>query len=95
MATGCIPRQAGPICSPSIAAPAIWRRAWAPISSPPSRSRRGQPPEKGLLVNRDDLTADYVKAVVRNGKGAMPRQTKVDITDAELDKVAAFLGKGK
>ena len=55
----------------------------------------GQPPEKGLLVNRDDLTADYVKAVVRNGKLAMPRQTRVDITDAELDKVAAFLGKGK
>jgi mono/diheme cytochrome c family protein len=55
----------------------------------------GRPPEQGLLTNRDDLAADYVKAVVRNGKGAMPRQTRVDITDAELDKVAAFLGKGK
>jgi mono/diheme cytochrome c family protein len=49
----------------------------------------------GLLAERTDLTADYVKLVVRNGKGAMPRQTKVDITDAELDKVAAYLGKGK
>jgi len=49
----------------------------------------------GLLADRKDLTADYVKAVVRNGKGAMPRQTRVDITDAELDKVAAYLGKGK
>lgn len=55
----------------------------------------GKPPEKGLLANRDDLTADYVKSVVRMGKGAMPRQTRVDITDAELDKVAAYLGKGK
>lgn len=53
----------------------------------------GNPPEKGLLSNRDDLTADYVKAVVRMGKGAMPQQTKVDLTDAELDAVAKYLGK--
>lgn len=53
----------------------------------------GEPPEKGLLMNRTDLTADYVKSVVRQGKMAMPRQTKVDITDAELDAVAAFLAK--
>ena len=55
----------------------------------------GNPPEKGLLANRDDLTADYVKTVVRMGKNAMPRQTRVDVTDAELEKIAAFLGKGK
>jgi len=55
----------------------------------------GQTPDKGLLANRDDLTTDYVKAVVRSGKGAMPRQTRVDITDPELEKVAAWLGKGK
>lgn len=48
-----------------------------------------------LLADRTDLTADYVKAVARNGKGAMPRQTRVDVTDAELDKIAAYLGKGK
>ncbi len=52
-------------------------------------------PEMGLLVNRKDLTPDYVRAIVRAGKGAMPRQTKVDITDAELDSVATFLGKAK
>lgn len=50
-------------------------------------------PEMGLLVNRKDLIADYVKSIVRMGKGAMPRQTKVDITDSELDSVARFLGK--
>lgn len=48
-----------------------------------------------LLADRTDLTADYVKAVARNGKGAMPRQTRVDVTDAELDKIATYLGKGK
>jgi cytochrome c1 len=55
----------------------------------------GRPPTMGLLANRDDLTADYVKSVVRMGKNAMPRQTRVDVTDAELDKIAAYLGKGK
>ncbi len=59
------------------------------------RMMAGEPPEKGLLVNRDDLTADYVTAVVRAGKNAMPPQTRVDITDAELASVSAYLGKGK
>ncbi|HWJ71303.1 MAG TPA: cytochrome c [Sphingobium sp.] len=55
----------------------------------------GRPPSMGLLTNRDDLAADYVKSVARMGKGAMPRQTRVDVTDSELDKIAAYLGKGK
>ena len=59
------------------------------------RVRLGEPPEKGLLTNRDDLSADYVRTVVRQGKVAMPPQTRVDVTDAELDAIAAFLGKGK
>lgn len=53
----------------------------------------GNPPQKGLLTNREDLSGDYIKTVVRMGKGAMPQQTKVDITDAELDAVAKYLGK--
>lgn len=52
-----------------------------------------RPPSDGLLTNRRDLTADYVKAVVRGGKGAMPAQTRVDLTDVELDAVAAYLAK--
>lgn len=59
------------------------------------RVAAGEAPELGLLANRKDLTADYVKTVVRLGKGAMPRQTKVDITDAELDSVAGYLGKAE
>ncbi|MFM5953445.1 MAG: c-type cytochrome [Novosphingobium sp.] len=59
------------------------------------RMALGETPDKGLLVNRTDLTADYVKQVVRQGKNAMPPQTRVDLTDAELDAVAAYLGKRK
>ena len=57
------------------------------------RVAAGEPPEKGLLANRTDLTSDYVTAVVRQGKGAMPIQTRVDVTDAELDSIARYLGK--
>lgn len=59
------------------------------------RMAAGEPPQNGMLVNREDLTADYVKSIVRMGKNAMPGQTRVDITDAELGAVAAYLGKGK
>lgn len=59
------------------------------------RMALGEPPENGMLTNRTDLTPDYVKLVVRMGKNAMPGQTKVDITDAELDSVATYLGKAK
>jgi len=59
------------------------------------RLAAGASPATALLANRDDLTAAYVHAVVRMGKGAMPPQTRVDVTDAELDSVAAWLGRGK
>ena len=55
----------------------------------------GNGPEAGLIANRDDLTIAYVKTVVRQGKNAMPPQTRVDLTDAELDAVANYLAKGK
>ena len=57
------------------------------------RTAAGEPPESGLLANRKDLTATFVKVVVRRGKLAMPRLTRVDVTDAELDSIARYLGK--
>ncbi len=51
----------------------------------------GRPPADALLANRTDLNPDYIRSVVRNGKMAMPRQTRVDVTDAELDAIAAWL----
>ncbi len=52
-----------------------------------------RPPSDGLLANRTDLTSDYVKSVVRMGKNSMPHQTKVDVTDAELESISHYLGK--
>jgi mono/diheme cytochrome c family protein len=44
-----------------------------------------------LLEQRGDLTADYLKYVVRHGSGAMPMFRKTEITDADVDTVAAYL----
>jgi mono/diheme cytochrome c family protein len=53
----------------------------------------GEPPDNALLANRKDLTQTYVKVVVRQGKLAMPRLTRVEVTDAELAAIAMYLGK--
>ncbi|MGA2189381.1 MAG: cytochrome c [Steroidobacteraceae bacterium] len=57
------------------------------------RVAAGQPPDSGLLANRSDLTRTVVKIAVRDGKRAMPRLTRVDVTDAELDAIARYLAK--
>lgn len=54
-----------------------------------------QPAALGLLENRTDLTVDYVKTVARNGKVAMPRLSRVEVTDPELDAIAAYLAGPK
>lgn len=53
----------------------------------------GDPPQNGLLENRADLTPAYVKTIVRTGKLAMPPLSRVEVTDAELDAIAAYLGQ--
>jgi mono/diheme cytochrome c family protein len=57
------------------------------------RVAAGAAPESALLANRTDLTVDFIKVVVRRGKLAMPRLTRVDVTDAELDAIAHYLAK--
>ena len=57
------------------------------------RVMAGEPPQSGLLANRVDLTQTFVKVVVRSGVRAMPHLTRVEVTDAELDAIAKFLGK--
>jgi mono/diheme cytochrome c family protein len=52
-----------------------------------------RPPTDGMLTNRNDLTPDYVKSVVRQGKMAMPRLSRVEVTDSELEAISSYLGK--
>jgi len=43
------------------------------------------------LADSDYLDADYVSYLVRNGQSAMPHFRKTQISDAQLDALAAYL----
>jgi mono/diheme cytochrome c family protein len=47
--------------------------------------------ESPVLEQRTDLTPAFVKQIVRHGVNAMPPFRKTEITDAELDAIAAYL----
>lgn len=53
------------------------------------RKYRGQLP--AVLTERTDLTADAIRTFVRSGVGIMPPTRKSEITDEELDQLAAWL----
>jgi hypothetical protein len=44
-----------------------------------------------VLEERTDLTAPLIKQLVRNGVYLMPRFRKMEISDSELDAIAADL----
>ena len=54
---------------------------------------KGEKP--ALLEERTDLTPDIVKSMVRTGVYTMPPFRKTEISDAELDGLAAYLAKAK
>jgi mono/diheme cytochrome c family protein len=49
--------------------------------------------ERALLAQRTDLTSTLVETVVRRGINGMPVFTRVELTDAELALVAAYLAR--
>jgi mono/diheme cytochrome c family protein len=49
----------------------------------------------GALQDRTDLAADLVKAVVRTGVTVMPFFRKTEVSDADLDALAAYLTEPK
>lgn len=51
--------------------------------------RLGQ--ENALLERRTNLNADYVRVVVRNGIVSMPRFSRAELPDAELERLARYL----
>jgi (+)-pinoresinol hydroxylase len=46
-----------------------------------------------LLVERNDLVPDFVRVIVRQGVSFMPHFRKTEISDAELDALAAYLAR--
>jgi mono/diheme cytochrome c family protein len=47
--------------------------------------------EKSLLEQRTDLQPAYIRQVVRQGLVNMPRLSRVEMPDADLDAVIAYL----
>jgi cytochrome c5 len=48
-------------------------------------------PERALIHNGTTLPAAAIHAIVRNGLGAMPAMSKVEVSDAELEVIIAQL----
>jgi mono/diheme cytochrome c family protein len=51
---------------------------------------RGELP--AVLEDREDLSAEFVRTMVRGGILMMAPFRKTEVTDAELDDIAAYLG---
>ena len=49
----------------------------------------------GALQDRTDLASDLVKAAVRTGISVMPFFRKTEVSDADLDALAAYLAEPK
>jgi (+)-pinoresinol hydroxylase len=47
------------------------------------------------LEDRRDLTSDFVKLYVRKGVATMPFFRKIEISDSDLDALAAYLSQSK
>ncbi|MDQ2639899.1 MAG: cytochrome c [Pseudomonadota bacterium] len=58
-------------------------------------SRRPADESKGFLEDRKDLSATFVRTVVRTGIANMPRMPRGEVSDAELQAIADYLAKGR
>lgn len=51
--------------------------------------------EFAVLEERTDLTPDYVREIVRHGLRGMPPFRLTELSDAEVEAVARYIGKSK
>ncbi len=57
-------------------------------------SRRPGDTSKGLLEQRDNLSAEFVYTVARHGTGNMPRISRGEVSDEELRLISLYLSRG-
>jgi mono/diheme cytochrome c family protein len=48
-------------------------------------------PDRAVLAGRTDLVAPYIASIVRNGLNMMPPFRTTEISDAELEALAAYV----
>lgn len=51
--------------------------------------RLGKP--QALLESRSDLQVPYIRLIARRGLNGMPRFTRVELPDSDLESIAAYL----
>jgi mono/diheme cytochrome c family protein len=56
-----------------------------------NRLARRMDKEHAVLENRTDLTVAGIRAVVRTGIGSMPPLRRTELSDADVDAIAAYL----
>jgi len=56
---------------------------------------RRLPPDSAILERRADLTVDFVKVIARRGLSNMPRISRAEVDDDQLDRIARYLAKVK
>ncbi|HWG29651.1 MAG TPA: cytochrome c [Steroidobacteraceae bacterium] len=56
-----------------------------------NRLARRMDKDHAVLENRTDLTAAGIRAVVRAGIGSMPPLRRTELSDADVDAIAAYL----
>jgi len=56
-----------------------------------NRLARRYDKDHALLESRTDLSAQAVRTIVRVGLGSMPPMRRTEVSDADLDAVAAYL----
>lgn len=67
----------------------------APIAGTSSLERLYKGLKPAALEDRTDLTAAYIKALVRKGRKSMPPSRKTEISDADIDDLAAYLMRSR
>lgn len=60
-----------------------------------NRLARRMDKEHAVLENRTDLTAAGIRAVVRMGIGSMPPLRRTELSDADVDAIAAYLTRAR
>jgi mono/diheme cytochrome c family protein len=58
-------------------------------------ARRTNDASKGFLEDRKDLSAAFVRTVVRSGIANMPRMSRGEVSDPELALIASYLSQGR
>jgi (+)-pinoresinol hydroxylase len=67
------------------------QRSTAPGTASLEIKYKGEKP--ALLERRTDLTAPVLKVLLRNGSASMPAFRKVEVSDADIEAIAAYLAQ--